>query len=137
MNRKFNVIRINGLKGIFIAVFIIGCLIAGFLVFPGWVCKGLWNFAASYFTQMPQMSMLHGIMLWCIIALSVYALNQGNFAISIGHTVPMPRNEERIKEILKQLNEANTAVLKPENRIHDDGENFDSHNSENNDRITK
>ncbi len=137
MNKRFNVIRINGIKGLLIAAFIVGCLIAGFLVFPGWVCKGLWNFAAGYFTQMPQMNMLHGIMLWCIIALSLYALNQGNFAISIGHSVPVPRNDERIKEILRQLNENSSAIIKNEIINHDQNENFDSQNNENNDKITK
>ena len=34
MNKRFNIIQLSGLKGIFFIVFLIGCAIAGFLVFP-------------------------------------------------------------------------------------------------------
>ena len=111
MNKKFNVIKINGFKGLLLAGFIVGCLIAGFLIFPGWIFKGLWNFMAGYFEQMPVMTLIHGIMLWCIIALSLYATNRGNFAISFGTSTPMPNNEERIKEIIKQINENNAKIM--------------------------
>lgn len=137
MNKRFNVIKINGIKGLILAVFIIGCLITGFLVFPGWLCKGLWNYVAGFFIQMPQMNLLHGIMLWCIIALSIYASNQGNFAISIGHSVPVPRNDERIKEILKQLNESNSSLIKKDMAQQEETEKINSQNEENNDKITK
>lgn len=111
MNKKFSVIKINGFKGLLLALFIIGCLIAGFLIFPGWICKSIWNFIAGYFMQMPVMTLVHGILLWCIIALSVYASNKGNLAISIGTSMPVNRNEERIKEIIKQINEKNSKIV--------------------------
>lgn len=111
MNKKFSVIKINGFKGLLLALFIIGCLIAGFLIFPGWICKNIWNFIAGYFMQMPVMTLVHGILLWCIIALSVYASNKGNLAISIGTSMPVNRNEERIKEIIKQINEKNSKIV--------------------------
>lgn len=111
MNKKFSVIKINGFKGLLLALFILGCLAAGFLIFPGWICKNIWNFIAGYFVQMPVMNLVHGIMLWCIIALSVYASNKGNLAISIGTSLPVNRNEERIKEIIKQLNEKNSQIV--------------------------
>lgn len=111
MNKKFNVIKINGFKGLLLAFFIVGCLVAGFLIFPGWICKILWNFVAEYFVNMPVMNLLHGVILWCIIALSTYALNKGNFAISFSSTMPIQRNEERIREIIKQINENNSRMV--------------------------
>ena len=137
MNRKINVIKINGFKGILLAGFIIGCLIAGFLIFPGWVCKNIWNFAAQYFSVLPVMTLLHGTILWVIVALSTYALNQGKFAISFG-SGPIPPhkeyyNEARINDILKQISEKNASIL-PSNKNDDISANNSSDNA---DKITK
>lgn len=112
MKRNFNVIKIDGFKGLMMAAFVVCCLVAGFLSFPGWVCMHIWNFTAEYFPQMPQMTLLHGIMLWAIIALSFYALNKGNFSISFGSSRPMPANDERLKDILRKIQEENDAFLK-------------------------
>lgn len=136
MNRKINVIKINGFKGILLAGFIIGCLIAGFLIFPGWVCKNIWNFVAQYFNALPVMTLLHGTILWVIVALSTYALNKGKFAISFGSsTIPPYRdynNEAKIKEILKKISEKNASIIPPNcNNI--SSEDID----ENVDKITK
>lgn len=137
MNKKFNVIKINGLKGLFIAAFIIGCLIAGFLIFPGWLCMHVWNFVAGFFTDMPTMNMLHGAILWCIVALSLYAINKGNLSISFGHSAPVvAANEERIKEILRQINEKNTQIIASEKQI-DDNHSENSQNDNNDDKIVK
>ena len=37
------VVKIDGFKGIFAAVFIGVCLFAGFVIFPGMVAMHLWN----------------------------------------------------------------------------------------------
>ena len=133
MNKKFSVIKINGIKGILLAVFIVGCLIAGFLTFPGWVCMHIWNFTAGYFSAMPEMSLTHGIILWCIIALSIYALNKGNFAISFGSAVQPAPSEERIKEIIKQINEKNAQILP----IMKNNDNIDEDVHKNDDKMIK
>lgn len=111
MNRKFSVIKINGFKGILLAVFCIGCLIAGFLIFPGWICMHVWNYIAGFFLQAPIMNIAHGILLWCIIALSVYALNKGELAISFGTTSRISPNEERLREVFSKINEHNARNL--------------------------
>lgn len=98
MNRRFNVIQLSGLKGIFFILFIIGCAAAGFLIFPGWVCMHIWNYAMSFFVDMPAMTMLHGIILWCIIALIIFQLNKKDFGISF-KKVETP--EERLRKIIE------------------------------------
>ncbi len=98
MNRRFNVIQLSGLKGIFFILFIIGCAAAGFLIFPGWVCMHIWNYAMSFFVDMPAMTMLHGIILWCIIALITFQLNKKDFGISF-KKVETP--EERLRKIIE------------------------------------
>lgn len=111
MNKKFNILKISGFKGILIVLFVAGCLVAGFLIFPGWICKGLWNFTASYVTQMPVMNLLHGVILWCIIALSSYALNKGKFAVSFTSSPSVAASDERIKEIMRKINEKNARMV--------------------------
>lgn len=98
MNRRFNVIQLSGLKGIFFILFLIGCAAAGFLIFPGWVCMHIWNYAMSFFVDMPAMTMLHGIILWCIIALITFQLNKKDFGISF-KKVETP--EERLRKIIE------------------------------------
>lgn len=137
MNKKFNVIKITGFKGLFIAAFVVGCLIAGFLTFPGWVFMNLWNFAADSFTQMPRMNMLHGTMLWCIVALSLYALNQGNFSISLGSSAPMPGNEEKIKEIIRQINEKNATIVPVERLAEKNADETSQNTEEHDDKMIK
>ena len=98
MNRRFNIIQLSGLKGIFFIVFLIGCAAAGFLVFPGWVCMHIWNYAMSHFVDMPVMTLLHGIILWCIIALVTFQLNKKDFGIAF-KTVESP--EDRLRKIIE------------------------------------
>ncbi len=99
MNKKYNIIKLSGFKGLVLIVFLAGSLVTGFLVFPGWVCMHLWNFAASFFDKIPQMEIIHGILLWCIAALSFYALNKNDIGISFGSVSP---SEERIRRIIAQ-----------------------------------
>lgn len=115
MNKKFNVIKLSGLKGILMILFLAGCLVAGFLIFPGWICMNIWNFistfAASYMFEIPRMSITHGILLWGIIALSAYALNRNNFCISFNSFSPSEEKLQKIisresKELLQQKKES-------------------------------
>ena len=122
MKRNYNIIKISGLKGVIFAIFIIGCLAAGFVIFPAWVCMHLWNFVAGLFSAMPEMNLLHGSLMWCIIALSIYALNQGNFAISFSGAPVSSPSEERIKEILRQIQEKNSSIIPVESVISEDKE---------------
>ena len=100
MNKKFNVIKLSGFKGLLLILFLGACLLTGFLVFPGWICMQIWNYASSFITDAPVMQLTHGVILWCIIALSFYALNKGNLSISL-NSVHSP-SEERIRKILSE-----------------------------------
>ena len=72
----------------------------------------------SYIADMPSMTLLHGIILWCIIALVTFQLIKKDFGISFKSVSPA---EERLKRIIeakrKELEEAQKAefsVIKEE-----------------------
>ncbi len=101
MNRNYKVIKINGFRGVLTAIFIIGCAAAGFIIFPGWVCMNIWNaFVAKTFV-FPMMTLVHGSILWAIIALSIYALN--NSRSLVGFSSHPTLSEEQIKDIMDRV----------------------------------
>ena len=100
MKKNMKVITISGFRGIIFALFIVAGLFAGFFLAPSYACKMLWNYVGANYFPLPHMEFYHGIMLWAIIALSIYAIG-GN---RVCFAVPKVRNfdEEKIKEILKE-----------------------------------
>ena len=102
MKRKFSVIQINGLTGLLLIVFIICCVVAGFILFPSWCCMRAWNFIASYI-NMPIMQLYHGAMLWAIICLMFFALHKHTNFIRFGSAMPI--NDEEVKNVLKSIHE--------------------------------
>lgn len=106
MNRRFNIIQLSGLRGILLILFLICCAATGFLVFPGWICMHLWNYAASFVIDAPTMVLYQGVMLWCILGLMIFVLNKNSVAISFKSVSP---GEERIKRIM-QAQENNIAL---------------------------
>lgn len=137
MNKKFNIIKINGVKGICLAVFCIGCLIAGFLLFPGWVCMHVWNYFAGFFVQAPLMTLVHGVLLWCIIALSLYALNKGDCIISFGSASAVSPGEERIREVFNRINEQNVRNLTLIKKQIEDAQKAENSDTEHEDKSLK
>lgn len=77
MKRNTRIIQISGLRGLFMAVFVVVCLAAGFIAFPSLVAMKLWNYAAEY-VAMPVISIWQGAMLWAIVAISGFIINDKN-----------------------------------------------------------
>ena len=104
MRKKCNIIQINGLSGILLAIFAICCAITGFIAFPSWLCMHAWNFAASY-VNFPVMNIYHGAMLWLIIALIFVATHLNKTKpISFGTLTPIDKEEmkRRIEKLQAQ-----------------------------------
>jgi len=81
MKRNFNVIQINGIKGIIFAAGIVSCLIAGFVAFPGLVMKLIWNVIASYTGVLPEIAIVQGILLWGIVVVAYLAFRKRGFMV--------------------------------------------------------
>lgn len=110
MKKEFKVITINGIRGAIMAIFIVMGLIAGFIISPGWVCMQIWNYAFENSNVVATMNIYQGIMLWAIIALSLYALNNKRALIGFGSYKGL--TPEQIKDIMNRAKDSEDKILK-------------------------
>ncbi len=97
----------------------------------------VWNYIAGFFIQAPVMNIFHGILLWCIIALSIYALNKGELAISFGTTSRISPNEEKLREMFSKINEHNARNLSVLKKYNDSDPVIENKDKENDDKLIK
>ena len=109
MNKNFKVITINGIRGILAAIFIVIGLIEGFIISPGWVCMHLWNYIFEDSNTVALMNIYQGIMLWAIIALSLYALNNKKALIGFGSYQGL--SPEQIKDLMKRAKQSEAKMM--------------------------
>lgn len=74
MKKRARVIQISGLRGILLVIFIGTCLCAGFVAFPSICTMHIWNYVAN-FISIPLINIYQGAMLWAIIAISGFIIN--------------------------------------------------------------
>lgn len=110
MNKNYRVITINGIRGVITAIFIVCGLIAGFIISPGWVCMKLWNYVFDGSNSIAMMNLLQGIMLWAIIALSLYALNNKRSLIGFGAYPAL--TPEQIRNIMEKARQSESKIIK-------------------------
>ncbi len=102
MNKRGpKVIQICGIRGILTAMFVAICLFAGFVIFPAKVAVVLWNYVATTYISIPQISLWQGCFLWAFVALGVYMLNNKNFAISFQQ--PMELSDAEMKVLMDRI----------------------------------
>lgn len=102
--KNFKVITINGFRGIIAAIFIVCGLVAGFIISPGWVCMKLWNHVFEYSNHISTMNIYQGILLWSIIALVIYALNNKKALIGFGTCTGL--SQDQIRDIMERTRKA-------------------------------
>lgn len=110
MNKNFKVITINGVRGICAAIFVVLGLVAGFIVSPGWVCMQLWNKIFEDSISLSTMNLFQGIILWAIIALTLYALNNKRTLIGFGSYPTL--SPDQIKDIMNRAKVAELNIKK-------------------------
>ena len=106
MKKNLNIIQINGIRGLIIAVLVACCLVAGFIAFPGWVCMHIWNFGTSYTTQVPTIGLFQGVILWGIIITTYFTFKKDRLVICVKS--PQGLNEEELKAVFADLKEKST-----------------------------
>lgn len=102
MKNKIKIVKINGLKGLLLLAFVLGCLVTGFVLFPSWLCMQTWNFFAGY-AAIPAMTLTSGALLWAIIALSLFAVHLQKPMINLGSASKL--NEDEMRNFLKTIQE--------------------------------
>lgn len=97
MKRKTRVIQIDGFKGLIIALFSVVCLAAGFVGFPGFVAMTVWN----YFPALPSINLFQGVLLWIIVAISIYLVNGRKLFISFAS--PQELSEAEMNKLMERV----------------------------------
>ena len=99
MKRNAKIIQISGIRGIIMAMFIVTCLAAGFIAFPGLVAMNIWNYFAG--TNLPVINLYQGILLWGIVALSCFIASKQKFAVSF--ETPKELTEEEMNILMERI----------------------------------
>ncbi len=99
MKRSTKIIQISGLKGLVTAIFVVTCLVAGFVAFPGLVAMNIWNHFAGSFV--PEINLYQGILLWAIVALVYFIANKQSFSVSF--EAPKELNEEEMNVLMERI----------------------------------
>ena len=94
------IFQINGFKGLIMAAFIVCCLFAGFVVFPGIVAMFLWNKYLVGLLSFPVLNIFQGVLLWGITAVSYYIITNGKLPVSL--ETPETLSDAELGMIMKQ-----------------------------------
>ena len=101
MRRNAHIIQITGFRGILTAIFVVCCLGAGFIGFPALVAMHLWNYASN-FVAIPAISFIQGLMLWAMIAITGFIINdRKKFLVAFNPKTEL--SEEEINRIMERV----------------------------------
>lgn len=81
MKRNLRVLQINGIRGLFFALFVLSCLIAGFVAFPAFLIMNAWNYVSNTTLVIPPVNFCEGLLLWAIIAFSAFLFTKKKFIV--------------------------------------------------------
>ena len=101
MKKNLNIIQIKGVRGIIMAIGIVCCLIAGFIVFPGWVLMQLWNYITSFVLSMPTIGLFQGILLWAIMITSYFLFRKERVVVCMKS--PQGLSDEELKAVFADM----------------------------------
>ena len=101
MKKNVNIIQIKGVRGILIACFVVTCLAAGFIVFPGWVGMNLWNLTVQYNASIPNIGLIQGVLLWAIIATTYFIFRKEKVVVCMKS--PQGLSEEELKAVFADM----------------------------------
>lgn len=101
MKKNLNVIQIKGVKGLIMLVMVGCCLVAGFIVFPGWVAMNIWNVLASLVNNAHSIGIIQGVLLWGIIVASYFTFRKERVVVCM--KTPQGLNEEELKAVFADI----------------------------------
>ena len=83
------------------AGFIVSCLIAGFVAFPGLVLMYAWNFVTTYVENLPTIGIFQGILLWGITALAYFLFRKEKVVVCM--RAPQGLSDEELKKVFSEI----------------------------------
>ncbi len=119
-----NIIPVGDIKGLLVAAFLITCMCAGFVAFPGFVLMNLWN----RFIELYQLNLMQGILLWAIIALAYFVIKKRHFILSLAipHELSNEEMDDLIERVKKARNLRNDDIKTKSDEANNE-ENFNNH----------
>ena len=126
------IVQINGFRGIIMAGFIVTCLFAGFVVFPGYVGMYLWNRYLVNLLSFPVLNLFQGTLLWGIVAVSYYIITKGRMPVSFD--TPEGLSDAELSMIMKKA-KINSEMRKI-NQIIKNSDKFEKENIQNTENNT-
>lgn len=115
MKKNLRVVQIKGIRGLFLTFFIISCLISGFIAFPAFVSMNVWNYFSAKTVAFPLINFGQGLLLWGIIAFSIFIFNKRKFIVSFNAQQEL--SEDEVKEVISKIKSQaiNHGILLPKN----------------------
>ena len=101
MKKNLNVIQIKGIRGLIIAGLVVCCLVAGFIVFPGWVGMHTWNFISYQVESLPAIGLFQGILLWGIIIAAYFTFRKEKVVVCM--KTPQGLSDEELKAVFADI----------------------------------
>ena len=101
MKKNLNIIQIKGIRGLILAGFVVSCLFAGFVIFPGWVSMQLWNLLSGVVGNLPNIGLFQGTLLWGILAISYFIFRKEKVVVCM--KTPQGLNEEELKAVFADM----------------------------------
>ena len=94
------IFQINGFRGLIMTAFIVCCLFAGFVIFPGVVAMYLWNKYLVNLFSFPVVNLFQGVLLWGMTAVSYYIISNGKLPVSF--ETPESLSDAELNMIMKK-----------------------------------
>ena len=94
------IFQINGFRGLIMTAFIVCCLFAGFVIFPGVVAMHLWNKYLVNLLSFPTLNLFQGVLLWGITAVSYFIISNGRLPVSF--ETPDTLSDAELNMIMKK-----------------------------------
>lgn len=101
MKRNLRVVQINGFRGLFLTLFIISCLIAGFIAFPAFLAMNIWNHLAVKISSFPPINFYEGVLLWAIIAFSIFIFSKRKFLVSF--SAKQELTDDEVRDVVSRI----------------------------------
>lgn len=105
MRKNIRVIQINGFRGVLLAIFVVSCLLAGFIAFPAFLTMNVWNYISFKTGSFPLLNFYEGLLLWGIIIFTFYIFNKKRFIVAFSSKQEL--TEDEVMEVLSKVKSNN------------------------------